>query len=296
MVWHAAPTTPTHRCSPILCHWPNTLLILNQVFGSPQEAQRLHMPLHLLHGLVNQLTFGSYRINQTALGPLIGWQSFSCPMSWSCVYSRGNVGIPLYPHILFAPFTSSTSQSPPPPILTPHFLSISFIWGGAVWKKEWYQVIMGTYFPYMWFFICFKHMQGCRGVSNVQHVAAEQSRRLWCTLHLGRCVWARETTCLPHTDASFATAICIPLEVTHLYVEDESKTSRQITFTNIIVFVMAERLRHMLPRCKMGCLCFYTGHNWQSLYQNEKRRFCLRFRTWYTPWMYIQWPQKPTVH
>lgn len=111
LVWHAAST---HRCSPILYHWPNALLILNQVFGSPQEAQQLHMPLHLLHGLVNWLTFGSYRINQTALGPLIGWQSFSCPTR-RCTYSRGRVGIPLYLHIVCAPFTSSTFQSPPPP-------------------------------------------------------------------------------------------------------------------------------------------------------------------------------------
>lgn len=69
----------------------------------------------------------------------------------------------------------------------------------------------------------------------------------------------RERRPVFHTDASSPTAICIPLEVTHLSVEDESKTSRQITFTNIIVFVMAERLRHMLPRCKMGCSCFMQG-------------------------------------
>lgn len=69
----------------------------------------------------------------------------------------------------------------------------------------------------------------------------------------------RERRPVFHTDAFFPTTICIPLEVTHLSVEDESKTSRQITFTNIIVFVMAERLRHMLPRCKMGCSCFMQG-------------------------------------
>lgn len=70
----------------------NTLLILNQVFGSPQEAEQSHMPLHLLHGLVKRLTFGSHRINQTALGALIGWQSFSCPIHWRCTYSRGEGG------------------------------------------------------------------------------------------------------------------------------------------------------------------------------------------------------------
>lgn len=104
----------------------------------------------------------------------------------------------------------------------------------------------------------------------------------------------RERRPVFHTDASSPTAICIPLEVTHLSVEDESKTSRQITFTNIIVFVMAERLRHMLPRCKMGCLCFMQG-TFDGV-SNEKRHFCLRFRTWYIRYMYIQWPQKPTVH
>ncbi len=79
-----------HAC-PCSAIGPNTL-ILNQVFGSPQEAEQSHMPLHLLHGLVKRLTFGSHRINQTALGALIGWQSFSCPIRWRCTYSRGEGG------------------------------------------------------------------------------------------------------------------------------------------------------------------------------------------------------------
>ncbi|XDV43028.1 hypothetical protein PO909_011580 [Leuciscus waleckii] len=103
-------------------------------------------------------------------------------------------------------------------------------------------------------------MQGCRG--SLMYSMLQQSSQGGYGVHciLGEAC-ERERQPVFHTDASFPTAICIPLEVTHLYVEDESKTSRQITFTNIIVFVMAERLRHMLPRCKMGCSCFYAGHN-----------------------------------
>ncbi len=116
---------------------------MNQVFGSPQEAEQSHMPLHLLHGLVKRLTFGSHRINQTALGALIGWQSFSCPIHWRCTYSRGDGGdsyVSSYILRTFHLIYVSVSTTP-----HPFFTCLLHLRWSCI-KKEREQVIRASFF------------------------------------------------------------------------------------------------------------------------------------------------------